>query len=165
MTRRRLIVQPQIILHGASQDLTDLTPAAEMFPNSKTLRRMTWFSVKYHFWVWNFDNEEPEAVSQSSGRAGSGEGSQITCSTSTPLHRALAHFLCYLSSFVCFLESIFVFLDAVAYLVLTHVSNSQQGSEAQRLTKIEAFSMAVACMLHSYWLTKSLFAIEHSRRF
>ena len=55
-----------------------------------------------------------------------------------------------------FLESIEVFLDALAYLVLTHVSNSQ----TDRLT---AFSMAGACMLHFYLLTQSLFAIKHSK--
>ena len=40
------------------------------------------------------------------------------------------------------------FLDLVASLVLTHVSNLG----AHRLTKIQALSLEVACMLHSYWL-------------
>ena len=45
-----------------------------------------------------------------------------------------------------------LFLDAVASLVLTPVSNSLTGL----LNKIQALSLAVACMLHSYWLTQSL---------
>ena len=45
-------------------------------------------------------------------------------------------------------------LHAVACLALAPVSNSQD----HKLTKIQAFSLAVACILHSYWLTQSSFS-------
>ena len=46
------------------------------------------------------------------------------------------------------LQSGTTFLDVEVSLVLPLVSNSQ----AKRLTKIQAFSLAISCMLHSYWL-------------
>ena len=48
------------------------------------------------------------------------------------------------------------YLDAVASLVLKCVSNSQAGWLIHSLTNIQAFLLAVACMLHSYCLIQFL---------